>query len=1166
MCKFFFLGLRCVFSWCLVQAYTLASTGWPTFHGQDGSTLSTPVPIKRHNVSNRSVPLQIDLGPTWHELDQVTLNKLIVTGLRVWTANVEASPQRVQAWSASLRTKAAALLKNRRWPDFVDDLIQAAAKVGCLLEAGTVEHAHLAGLHVLTRGLADWILPPGAHTKRPSNLQTDASFFALGAMKLLLKTRWQALRGKRRRTRALARCKCLPPTMHEAMVAACGCWNFQMFEDVSLFICWQVFGLLSSTPQHAVLYMMSNGFYDYLGSTKYDLTKSRSQAASPMTRCYQHLQEHRKALLRKEPVVNQKVRLFKAVHAADTMFWILCTGEETYIRTLETASISCWQPKANTSAVGRCHSTCRAKTRCRPRHRIRKAHTADCIQAQQEHLGRVATRRQAPSPLPFCLNRSLLKLPYRDAYTLACRSLLLEGVGFGPVDIGSDKFQTLLVRYVADAQHVCWDSLCNRFQSRVSHAGEMAIVVGLALRKLPSTTATNRCRKRLDHKLRQFGERTCRRTYVPWPPNVPTSVFHRSISDILRGAPCSLSQKWCLLNHSPVLGTTAKHCDCWRYKSVAKDICDEQLLSCPLQVLKPCKEDCRHMRRIKLHWGVPLGPKPEKDSADALKALRSTVKRAGLKFTRDMRRHIQGFFAASVHPAREPLELQYDACFPLRAPTQVHVQEDKDRNAAWVLPKRLYERWCVFMFRQDNDHWLPVNAQVEDIVEEYRCLHEQCLPQHLRHYAKKSRWAHYSLPYAYTTLKQKCFQSGTGQTCRKPGHSCFRRIIAWTTHPAKSLYRGAARAISGMITALGAGFETANLHTAIPDLRRAVGKLRRSSTPHVCTRCSNSKPQICVRVLDAAQMYEELPVDRVLLAAQEFQKTLQENSDAVGIAVTRTRRLHTWLSKSTRNFNQRAQVWHWPDILKVLTLALSQPTVRLGKFLFKQVRGVPIGGHCSKAIASLVLAHDEVNWVKNKLTQGQLGFLPDETWDFHEVAAFVRYVDDVATASKVLCDDCLVDLVDAIYTPPIKFEAAKSDKLGVPFLDVWLMPENDDIRVRADLVEAEWRDHAGENAPSKFRLKPWRGFCSFDVREARGLVASKLVRLKSLHLSQDELQKAVAAELQLWVLSGYPRQVIAKLWAHAHHFPPASKCARDLLHAWDTQSHLPDRVMSYWEM
>ena len=333
----------------------------------------------------------------------------------------------------------------------------------------------------------------------------------------------------------------------------------------------------------------------------------------------------------------------------------------------------------------------------------------------------------------------------------------------------------------------------------------------------------------------------------------------------------------------------------------------------------------------------------------------------------------------------------------------------------------------------------------------------------------------------------------------------------------------------------------------------------------MCSRCNRSKAQICVQVLDAAQMYEELPVDRVLLAAQEFQKTLQENSDAVGIAVTRTKRLHTWLSKSARHFNQRAKIWHWQDILTVLTLALSQPTVRLGKFLFKQVRGVPIGGHCSKAIASLVLAYDESNWVKNRRAQTQLGFLPDETWFFHEVAAFVRYVDDVATVSRILCDNCLLDLVDAIYTPPIKFEAAQGSQLGVPFLDVWLLPEKNEIRVRADLAEAEWRSHAGEHAPSKFRLKPWRGVSSFDEHEARGLVASKLVRLSTLQLPIDELQRAVAAELQLWILSGYPRHIITKLWAHAHHFPMASKCARDLLHDWALQSNLPDRVMSYWE-
>ena len=65
-------------------------------------------------------------------------------------------------------------------------------------------------------------------------------------------------------------------------------------------------------------------------------------------------------------------------------------------------------------------------------------------------------------------------------------------------------------------------------------------------------------------------------------------------------------------------------------------------------------------------------------------------------------------------------------------------------------------------------------------------------------------------------------------------------------------------------------------------------------------------------------------------------------------------------------------------ILTVLDLALKQPHVRLGKLLFEQVRGVPIGGHMSKAIASSVLAVEELRWCEDRAKQLELGFATPE--------------------------------------------------------------------------------------------------------------------------------------------------------------------------------------------
>ena len=233
-------------------------------------------------------------------------------------------------------------------------------------------------------------------------------------------------------------------------------------------------------------------------------------------------------------------------------------------------------------------------------------------------------------------------------------------------------------------------------------------------------------------------------------------------------------------------------------------------------------------------------------------------------------------------------------------------------------------------------------------------------------YAAKWRWHDYDLPYAYCTLKAKCFSSDGSHCCAKPSHSCFRRIVSWRNHLAKAVYRGASRAIMGMISALSAGFETKSLLTAVPDLLHAVASLLSlpsSNGLHSCIKCSKAMSSVSICVCDAAQMYEELPFDRSRESVSGLIAAVQRRFPGTsGVAVLQTIRLHTWLVSGEFRFRGNALVWLWPDIVAVVELALRQPIVRLGNCLFEQVTGAPIGGHLSKAIASAVLAYDELQF------------------------------------------------------------------------------------------------------------------------------------------------------------------------------------------------------------
>ena len=132
--------------------------------------------------------------------------------------------------------------------------------------------------------------------------------------------------------------------------------------------------------------------------------------------------------------------------------------------------------------------------------------------------------------------------------------------------------------------------------------------------------------------------------------------------------------------------------------------------------------------------------------------------------------------------------------------------------------------------------------------------------------------------------------------------------------------------------------------------------------------------------------------------------------------------------------------------------------------------------------------------------------------------------------SHVLCQSCLLQITLLVYPRPVCFEPAPSDAHGTPWLDVWLYSEQQEVRVRADGAEHEWRESAGSSLPKKFRVRPWLGHHACDFGMLKSCVASKLVRLKALHLPDNLLASAIACELCIWALSGYPLTVIRKCW------------------------------------
>ena len=228
-----------------------------------------------------------------------------------------------------------------------------------------------------------------------------------------------------------------------------------------------------------------------------------------------------------------------------------------------------------------------------------------------------------------------------------------------------------------------------------------------------------------------------------------------------------------------------------------------------------------------------------------------------------MREALGSMPAVCAPPLRDELA-EYRAHLTKPAEGEVLVQEDKDKSAAWRMPAQLYLHWVAHLLVADVVHWRRVSSSVREVSALYHRLHRELLPRRFAYMASAHRWAGFGLNYMYMNLKAKCFTHLGGRTCKKPGHSCLRKVVSWCSHPAVDYYRWLARGVQTLVAAWGRGHDVSSLKTAAAELRRKVAALSgpavggqpraEGQTPGVghCDRCGVYMPSPAVVVADAA--------------------------------------------------------------------------------------------------------------------------------------------------------------------------------------------------------------------------------------------------------------------------------------------------------------------------
>ena len=919
---------------------------------------------------------------------------------------------------------------------------------------------------------------------------------------------------------------------------------------------------------HGCLYLLCSLRGCYLGSTSGDRRAWRCSMSAPMPRFYEHL--HDIQLVRRSASYAKhlrKTKIFHNIHLGDLAVWVVAVSDLQRVRALEQCHLRIGHWPANSQSTqapsqkSTRHSVASRKRNRRPLPRFRR--TTELGQQAARHLHVVHNQAQKIVRIAVDCKDSLQDakylqqaffMPFHKAYQHVLAHRRATFGQSGPLDLRAACLKPLFACYLYSTKDVSWDSIRQRWGLGSEPAGCEAVVALRTLLAQPSSRLRAKGVKACDAWLRQHGLPGSKRVKIRWPSALPRCVFKACLEDVrrnLRSVTSPLLSSWWTQNVQAVVPRRKAYTSRWKHIQACRNMRDAGLFHMPLEALQLTPSDARQMKLCKLYWKTPMLEPPRVAAVHAMLSVNKWLQALPRPGGATWKRHIQGWLWSRAKSECNDFTQHLAYAEKLTVPQgHVAVQEDKDKAACWIMPVTVYHKLLVLMVNQDKHHWLPHKGLICDIIETYRAQHEQQLPPYLQPFALRSRWRKWQLPYMYINIKTKCFQSGVGRVCIKPSHACCRRVVSWAAHPCRWMYKQNAKALEAVVRLWGKGFETADLFSAVKDLRGAVAQLEHQhSFTCACFRCGAPKQPLCAWVGDAAQLFEEISRHEVLHRLRKLITELQNTSNAFGVVTKKSRKLHFWFARNNFRPSQGATLHRWDDIITITDLGLGQTCVQVGPCVYEQCRGVPIGGFLSKQCASIFLGVSEQAFVEKLARDENNGWCPPG-FSFQNTVAATRYVDDLALVSTTLCSACLGELPGHIYDQPVSFDETKPSELGLPWLDVWLTCSGSDLNVHAHGMEHAWRNEAAlgrVSLPTKFRLMPFQGHAMLDVSLLSAILNGKLNRLLSLDLSANDMKRAVECELQIWLLHGYPLQTILHIWRRGKRFPAAITHGREVL-------------------
>ena len=400
-------------------------------------------------------------------------------------------------------------------------------------------------LGLVTRTMVEWMLPPAMKTKRKTGAEFDRMLQVIGAIRMLLHTRWQALSGRKRQQWARQRLQCAHPDFAAAVFHQ-GTLTESARRACSHFLAIQLDCANLGSREDGLLYALCSPRHAYLGSTGCARRVWRCTMSVAMLRFYEHLHEIRMARCRVSHAKHlRKTRLFEQLHLGDLCIWVLCVTRLPAARALETCFLRVGSWPANSqgtqtsvqkprrrSSASRCtarRAPPRFRSRLVPQH-MHEQHVGHVVGCATKLLKRSVSMHQTHVDMAYL--QLAFGLPFVDAYWHVYRHRLALDGTYGPLDLRACYCEPLVARYVCEPGSVCWDSIRQRWVLQGEPPGCEAIVAMFALSKQPSSCMRARGMRVCNQWLRLHKLPTSHKRRVLWPEQIPRRIFDGCMRDV----------------------------------------------------------------------------------------------------------------------------------------------------------------------------------------------------------------------------------------------------------------------------------------------------------------------------------------------------------------------------------------------------------------------------------------------------------------------------------------------------------------------------------------------------------------------------------------------------------------------------------------------------------